>query len=154
MCSSPRTSDRKYSWVASRTAGSVRSMYNGSRSANGSRSPRSVTVAARPSPKAASIRAYPSAGPSRARSAFVSPGAIWGLFPGIGASTRGRRLSGVRRRVPARNRRGVDDRGRRLAVEQKPVEHLGEVLDRREVELDVEAVLAGDPVALGDLRDL
>ena len=60
----------------------------------------------------------------------------------------------MRRRVAASDRRGVDDRGRGLAVEQELVEHRRELLDRAEVELDVEAVLTGDPQAFFDLGDL
>ena len=60
-----------------------------------------------------------------------------------------RAVAGGSRRA---HRRGVDDRGRGLAVEQEPVEDRRELLDRAEVELDVEAVLAGDAQALLDLR--
>src|SRR4249920_2109297 len=50
--------------------------------------------------------------------------------------------------------RRVDDRRRRLAVEDEAVEDPLEVLHRSEVELHEEAVLARDPVALDDLGDL
>jgi hypothetical protein len=48
----------------------------------------------------------------------------------------------------------VDDRRRRLPEQHEAVEHLFEVLDRAEVELEHEAVLAGDAVALDDLGRL
>lgn len=50
--------------------------------------------------------------------------------------------------------RGVDDRGRRLPIGEEAVEHSGKVVDRLEVEPDVEAVLAGDAVAFGNLWNL
>ena len=40
-----------------------------------------------------------------------------------------------------------------LVAEQEPVEHGGELLDPGQVESDVEAVLAGDPEAFGDLGE-
>ena len=56
--------------------------------------------------------------------------------------------------VSAGDRRGVDQRCGGLAVDQEAVEEVAQLVDRAQVHLDVEAVFAGDPVALGDLRDL
>ena len=50
--------------------------------------------------------------------------------------------------------RGVNDRGRRLAEDDEAVEDALEVVHRPEVELDEEAVLAGDAMAVDHLRDL
>ena len=44
------------------------------------------------------------------------------------------------------------ERADRLAVQQEPVQHRLQRVDRRHVHLEQEAVLAGDPVALADLR--
>ena len=49
---------------------------------------------------------------------------------------------------------GVDDRGCCLAVGEKAVEQFTELVDRAQVELEVEAVFPGDAVALADLLDL
>src|SRR6516165_7345208 len=57
-------------------------------------------------------------------------------------------------RVAPWDRRGVHDRSGRLAVEQKLVEDARKLLDRAEVKLHVEAVLAGDPQALLDLGNV
>ena len=51
-----------------------------------------------------------------------------------------------------RHGRGLDDRGGRLAVEDERVDQLLEVLDVADVDAHDEAVLAGDPQALDDLR--
>src|SRR3954451_20422973 len=48
--------------------------------------------------------------------------------------------------------RGLDDRGRRLAVEDEAVDQLLEMLDVADGGLHEEAVLAGDAMALDDLR--
>src|SRR5688572_20619675 len=56
--------------------------------------------------------------------------------------------------VAARNRRRVDQRRGRLAVDEEAVEQRAQLVDRAQVHREVEAVLAGDPVALADLRDL
>jgi hypothetical protein len=48
----------------------------------------------------------------------------------------------------------MDDRRRRLAQQHEAVEHLLEVLDRAEMELEHEAVLARDAVAFDDLGRL
>src|SRR5256886_8268525 len=61
----------------------------------------------------------------------------------------------LRERHPARrNRRGLDDRRRRLAEGQEPVDHLLEVPDVADVQLHEEAILTRDAVALDDLRAL
>src|SRR5918996_6380140 len=52
---------------------------------------------------------------------------------------------------PPWHRGRLDDRGRRLAVRDEAVDDLLEVLDRADVRLHEEAVLAGDAVALDDL---
>ena len=52
------------------------------------------------------------------------------------------------------NRRRVDERRRRAPVGREAVEHAFEVVERPQVQLQEEAVLAGDAVALDDLRDL
>jgi hypothetical protein len=49
---------------------------------------------------------------------------------------------------------GVDDRGGRAAERREVVQDRLELLDRAEVQLQEVAVLAGDPVALGDLGQL
>jgi len=46
----------------------------------------------------------------------------------------------------------VDDRGRGAAVRGEQVKDRFEVVDRVQVDLDEVTVLAGDPVALGDVR--
>ena len=51
----------------------------------------------------------------------------------------------------ARDRGGLDDRGRRLAVGRQLVDQLLEVQYVANVRLDQEAVVARDPVALDDL---
>jgi hypothetical protein len=48
--------------------------------------------------------------------------------------------------------RGHDEGAVGLPVDQELVEHCFEVLDGRYVDLEQEAVLAGDAVALADLR--
>jgi hypothetical protein len=58
------------------------------------------------------------------------------------------------RRIAARYRRGIDQRGRRLAVDKELVEQLAQLVDRAQMHLQEEAVLACDPVALANLRDL
>jgi hypothetical protein len=50
--------------------------------------------------------------------------------------------------------RGVDDRRGCLAIREEAVEDGGKVVDRSQMELEVEAVLAGDAVAFPDLRNL
>src|SRR2546421_4629598 len=61
----------------------------------------------------------------------------------------------LRERHPARrDRRGLDDRRRRLAEGEEPVDHLLEVPDVADVQLHEEAVLAGDAVTLDDLGAL
>ena len=57
-----------------------------------------------------------------------------------------------RQRAP-RDRRRLHDRRRRPAVGQELVDDRLEVVDRAEVQLDREAVLAGDAMALDDLGD-
>ena len=58
------------------------------------------------------------------------------------------------RRRPPRYGGGDHDGGRGVAVGEEPVEDGLEFLDGGRVQLDQEAVLSGDPVALGDLRRL
>ena len=57
-------------------------------------------------------------------------------------------------RAAAGHRRGLDDRGRRLAEEHEAVDQLLEVPDVAHVEPHHEAVLAGDAMALGHLGRL
>ena len=66
-----------------------------------------------------------------------------------GRRAAGGRLIG-RHRAP-RDRRGLHDRGRRLPEERERVDHLLEVLHVAHVQLQEEAVVARDPVALDDL---
>src|SRR5579863_4488020 len=53
-----------------------------------------------------------------------------------------------------RDRRRLNDRGRGPAVRGEQVQDRFEVVDRTQVNLHEEAVFAGDPVALGDVRHL
>ena len=69
----------------------------------------------------------------------------WVLAGHRGASLRNRQAA-------AGHRRRLDDRRRRLPVDQEAVDHLLQVLDVPHVQLEEEAVLAGDPVALDHLR--
>src|SRR4051812_24854307 len=61
-------------------------------------------------------------------------------------------LIGVERQTPSGDRRRLDDRRRRLAERREAVDELLEVPDVAHVRLEEEAVLAGDAVALDDLR--
>lgn len=54
-----------------------------------------------------------------------------------------------RRRSPA-NRRRIDERGRGFTVDQKAVEQVAEVIDRAQMDLQVEAVLTCDAMALAN----
>ena len=66
-----------------------------------------------------------------------------------------RENSAVLKRERARaDGRRMDDRRGRLPVENEAVEDGFELLHGPEMELHEEAVFAGDPVALDDLRDL
>src|SRR5690349_10071820 len=58
------------------------------------------------------------------------------------------------RQRPGWHRRRLDERGRRRAVEEEAVEEAIELVHRREVNFENEAVLAGDAVALDDFGDL
>src|SRR5215469_8538000 len=61
-------------------------------------------------------------------------------------------VGGGQRRRPFRNRRGDHDRGSGVAVGEEPVEDRLQLFDGGGVQFDQETVVAGDPVALGDLR--
>src|SRR5688500_3991828 len=124
-----------------------------------------------PSRSAASIIAIP------IRSLFEPPGFRYSSFASsVGATSRAIRSSRTIGVLPTRSRsvgysraiggslrnsraatghgRGLDDRRRRLPVDDEAVEHLLQVLDVAHVELHEEAVLAGDPMALDDLRSV
>src|SRR5438093_50664 len=63
-------------------------------------------------------------------------------------------LVAVERRVAPRNRRGIDQGGRRLAVGEEAVEQRAELPDRAQVNLEEETVLARNAMAFAHLRDL
>ena len=76
------------------------------------------------------------------------PGCCKGPPAGLGR----RRITGQGQGAEG-NGRGLDDGGRGRAVGEEQVEHPVELVDRREVDLEDEAVLPGDPVTLHDLRN-
>src|SRR5260370_40537262 len=56
--------------------------------------------------------------------------------------------------IAARDRRCADQRSCRFSVNQKAIEQNTEVIDRTQVNFEVETVLARDPVTLADLWNL
>src|SRR5262245_29354963 len=67
-------------------------------------------------------------------------------------------LTFIRRRdnrgVARGDGRSIHDRSRRLAVVEETVEQRAELVDRTQVDLEIEAILTGDPMALADLCNL
>ena len=129
MCSRPRTSDRKYSWGGEPHGGEraldVQRVAERERVAL-------ATVGDRGGEVFAECRKHAHVRLGRAQRGaqrLCQSRCHIRALPRYRRATRARG-AGVRRRVPPGDRRRVDDRGRRLAVEQEPVEHLGEVLDR------------------------
>src|SRR6266498_1842691 len=72
----------------------------------------------------------------------------------LSARSRPRRSVVVERWVAPGDWRGVDQRCGRLAVGEEAVEQAAELVDRAQMDLEEEAVLAGDAMTLADLGDL